>query len=96
LTDPSFDQLIYLNIRQPHDLKTRLSHSDFIVGGRNMPDTATKLPATTETKGQQNIALQTWHPFETLHREIGRLFEDFDLGRNKWRLPSPMPGLFFM
>lgn len=51
-----------------------------------MAETATKLPVKTE-KGQQDVAGQTWHPFETLHREIDRVFEDFGFGRSKWRLP---------
>src|SRR5690242_2636148 len=50
-----------------------------------MADTATKLPVKPEAK--RNVAPQAWHPFETLHREIDRLFEDFGVGRTKWRLP---------
>jgi len=52
-----------------------------------MAETATKLSVKTEAKGQQDVAAQTWHPFETLHREIDRVFEDFGFGRSKWRLP---------
>jgi HSP20 family protein len=50
-----------------------------------MAEAATKLPVKTETKGQQSAALQAWHPFETLHHEIDRLFDD--LGRGFWRSP---------
>jgi len=52
-----------------------------------MAETPTKLPVKTESKGQQNVAPRAWHPFETLHREIDRLFEDLGFGRSKWRLP---------
>ncbi len=52
-----------------------------------MVETATKLPIKTETKGQQNVAPQAWHPLETLHREIDRLFEDFGFSRSRLRLP---------
>lgn len=52
-----------------------------------MAETTTKLPVKTEPKSLQNVAPQIWHPLETLHREIDRLFEDFGFGRSKWRLP---------
>jgi len=46
-----------------------------------MADTITKLPVKTEkTQG-----LPAWRPFESLRREIDRLFEDFDGG--SWRSP---------
>jgi HSP20 family protein len=52
-----------------------------------MAEAATKLPVKTELKKDEEKAgaLQIWHPFETLHREIDRLFEDF--GRDLWRSP---------
>jgi HSP20 family protein len=47
---------------------------------------ATKLPVKTEQKaGGLQTAQQAWHPFETLRREVDRLFEDF--GRDLWRSP---------
>jgi len=47
---------------------------------------ATKLPVKTEQKGGGAAAVpRTWHPFETLHQEIDRLFDDF--GRDFWRNP---------
>jgi HSP20 family protein len=48
---------------------------------------ATKLPVKTEQKvGEaQSSTQQAWRPFETLRREVDRLFEDF--GRDLW--PSP-------
>jgi HSP20 family protein len=46
----------------------------------------TKLPVKTEQKGEEKAAVpQAWRPFETLHREIDRLFDDF--GRDFWRSP---------
>lgn len=48
-----------------------------------MAEAATKLPVQ---KGEQKAAVpQAWHPFESLHREINRLFDDF--GRDFWRSP---------
>ena len=43
----------------------------------------TKLPVKTEKTSTSS--LQTWRPFESLRREIDRLFEDFDGGF--WRAP---------
>jgi HSP20 family protein len=51
-----------------------------------MAEAATKLPVKTEQKSETKAAVpQAWHPFETLHREIDRLFDDF--GRDFWRNP---------
>jgi HSP20 family protein len=52
-----------------------------------MAEAATKLPVKTEQKTSEvkTPAPQAWHPFETLHREVDRLFEDF--GRDFWRSP---------
>jgi HSP20 family protein len=51
-----------------------------------MAEAATKLPVKTEKKSEEKAStLEAWHPFETLHREIDRLFEDF--GRDFWRRP---------
>ncbi len=47
-----------------------------------MAETATKLPAK---KSEPTSGLREWRPFEALHREIDRLFEDFDGGI--WRFP---------
>jgi HSP20 family protein len=49
-----------------------------------MAETATKLPIKTETKETKSFAPQTWRPFETLRREIDRLFDDFD---GSWTAP---------
>ena len=40
-----------------------------------MPDSASKVPVKTEEK-----AATPWHPFQSLRREIERLFDDFDRG----------------
>lgn len=48
-----------------------------------MAESATKLPVKNEDKGA--AVPQAWHPFDTLHREIDRLFDDF--GRGFWRNP---------
>ena len=43
-----------------------------------MAETATKLPIkTVETKAEP-VDVQAWRPFESLRREVDRLFEDFD------------------
>ncbi len=47
-----------------------------------MAEAATKLPVKRE---EGAAAPQAWRPFETLHREIDRLFEDF--GTDMWRNP---------
>ena len=46
----------------------------------------TKVPVKTEEKPtERSTALQAWRPFESLRREIDRLFEDFEW--DVWRLP---------
>ncbi len=48
-----------------------------------MAETVTKLPVKTERTLPS--ALPMWRPFESLHREIDQLFEDF--GGGMWRSP---------
>jgi HSP20 family protein len=48
-----------------------------------MAETATKLPVGKEEKGTDRPA--EWRPFESLRREVDRLFKDFQLG--SWRSP---------
>lgn len=52
-----------------------------------MAEAATKLPVTTQdNKTVENAgAVQAWRPFESLRREVDRLFENFD--RDLWRSP---------
>jgi HSP20 family protein len=52
-----------------------------------MAEAATKLPIQkSEAKVSERAApLDVWRPFESLRREIDRLFEDFD--RGFWRFP---------
>lgn len=52
-----------------------------------MAEATAKAPVTTEKRGagRPASALQAWQPFESLHREVDRLFEDF--GRGFWRSP---------
>lgn len=51
-----------------------------------MGEAATKLPLKSEDKQTQRPAApQLWRPFETLRREIDRMFDDFDAGF--WRSP---------
>lgn len=50
-----------------------------------MAEAATKVPVKGEPKAQQASAPREWRPFETLRREIDRLFDDFDGGF--WRAP---------
>ncbi len=53
-----------------------------------MAEAATKLPVKTEEKASERAsALQARRPFESLRREVDRLFDDFD--RGFWRLPLP-------
>jgi len=49
-----------------------------------MAEAITKLPVKTEEK-ETVSALKPWRPFESLRREIDRLFDDFDGGI--WRSP---------
>lgn len=60
-----------------------------------MAEAAVKLPVKTESKKAEEKAAvpQVWHPFESLHREIDRLFEDF--GRGVWRSPFRRPAFEF-
>jgi len=48
-----------------------------------MAEAATKLAVKTEEKKSDRPA--EWHPFESLRREVDRLFDDFQVG--SWRLP---------
>jgi HSP20 family protein len=51
-----------------------------------MAEASSKVPVKMEEKAPaRETALQTWRPFETLRREVDRLFEDFDQGF--WRSP---------
>jgi len=52
-----------------------------------MAEKETKVPAKTEEKPAERATLPAaWRPFESLRREIDRLFEDFD--RGVWGFPS--------
>lgn len=48
-----------------------------------MVEVTTKLPAKSE---QKSSATQTWQPFESLKRQVDRLFEDFEDGF--WGTPN--------
>jgi HSP20 family protein len=48
-----------------------------------MPETTSKVPVKTE-KSSGGVP-QTWQPFDSLRREVNRLFDDFDGGF--WRAP---------
>jgi len=57
-----------------------------------MAEPASKLPVKTEGKAVEHpSALQAWRPFESLRREMDRLFEDFD--RDFWGFPLRRPAL---
>ena len=43
-----------------------------------MAENVTKLPVKRET--MEPSFTRAWHPFESLHREIDRLFDDFGMG----------------
>lgn len=50
-----------------------------------MAEAPTKLSVKTEPrKTERPSALQRWHPFESLRREIDQLFESFDRGFWDW------------
>ena len=52
-----------------------------------MADIETKVPAKTAEKPAERAAVPAaWRPFESLRREVDRLFEDFD--RGFWRFPA--------
>ena len=53
-----------------------------------MAESSSKVPVKTEKSGP---APQMWHPFESLRREVDRLFDDFDGGF--WRSPFRRPWL---
>lgn len=44
-----------------------------------MAENITKLPVKHE--GDTAASLHAWHPFESLRREVDRLFDDFNIGR---------------
>jgi HSP20 family protein len=51
----------------------------------HMAEAATKLVVKAEAKTPEEKRVATLRPFESLRREIDRLFDDFELG--SWRLP---------
>jgi HSP20 family protein len=52
----------------------------------HMAESTAKVPVKTEKRTAEPASvLQGWQPFESLRREIDRVFEDFDLGF--WRSP---------
>jgi HSP20 family protein len=51
----------------------------------HMAEAANKTPAKPEKVASGMPAPQVWQPFESLRREVDRLFEDFD--RDFWRMP---------
>ena len=46
-----------------------------------MAETATKVPAEVKKAERPAPAPAEWHPFDSLRREIDRLFDDFGFGR---------------
>jgi HSP20 family protein len=55
-----------------------------------MAEAETKVPVTKESKPAASpTAMQAWRPFESLRREVDRLFEDFTM--NPFRLPFRRP-----
>src|SRR5262245_62503828 len=43
-----------------------------------MDETASKVPVTEDRNPERSTESQAWRPFESLRREVYRLFEDFD------------------
>ena len=60
-----------------------------------MAKAETKVPVTTESKTEEPpTAMQTWRPFESLRREVDRLFDDFNVNpfrMSPFRLPFRRP-----
>lgn len=54
-----------------------------------MVQAGTKLPAKNDDKTEHSPAPQEWWPFESLRREIDRLFDD--AGYRSWRFPFHRP-----
>ena len=57
-----------------------------------MAKVETKVPVSTETKPESappTMQMQMWRPFESLRREVDRLFEDFTM--SPLRLPFRRP-----
>jgi|SRR6516164_1025343 len=52
-----------------------------------MTENVTKLPVKRET--MEPSFTRAWHPFESLHREIDRLFDDFGMGF-RWPFGRPL------
>ena len=50
-----------------------------------MAETKSKVPVTEEKAPERETEVQAWRPFDSLRREVDRLFEDFD--RDFWRIP---------
>jgi HSP20 family protein len=50
-----------------------------------MAQAESKVPVKTEARGPAPATSLAWRPFESLRREVDRLFEDFD--RDFWRFP---------
>jgi HSP20 family protein len=48
-----------------------------------MAEAVTKLPVKAEKTTESPTSLEAWRPFESLHREIDRLFDEF--GRDFWQ-----------
>ena len=55
-----------------------------------MADVEAKPPVASEEKPGSS-AVETWRPFESLRREVDRLFEEFD--RGLWRFPRALSAL---
>ena len=59
-------------------------------GERTMAETATKMPVKTEKSTKpvgKPLGSGVWQPFEALHQEIDRLFEDFSWGLPRLSFP---------
>jgi HSP20 family protein len=55
----------------------------------DMAETASKVPVRTPEKEKEGTLVpkaREWHPFESLHKEIDRIFDDFD--RSFGRFPT--------
>jgi HSP20 family protein len=75
--------LIWINAARPHSMQIlQINHRE----EDQMAESATKVPAkSTEAEAGRAPVPQTLRPFESLRRELDRLFEEFE--QDSWRAP---------
>lgn len=51
-----------------------------------MPESVTKLPVKQEVAAPATRRTSAWEPFESLHKEVDRIFDEFTRGFGRWPL----------